>query len=59
MKTLDVKIMELKEEAENIPLLLSVLACVYQDADDLIERETHITDFDLVNYVLANALKAD
>ena len=40
-------------------LLLSILSMVIFESEMLIERGEAIKDLDLVNYVLANALKAD
>jgi len=59
VKTMDVKIMELRDEPDNIRLLLTVLSMICQDIDEIKGRGDEIKDFDLVNYILANALKAD
>jgi len=48
--------MELKEDADNLELLLTVLSMVVQEFEYQTEP---IKDLDLVNYVLANALKGD
>jgi hypothetical protein len=56
VKTLDVRIMELKEDADNVELLLTILSMVIQEFPHI---EQPIKDLDLVNYVLANALKID
>ena len=57
MKTLDVKILELREDPSNIKLLYDVMAIICYQAEELKNQE--IKDFDVVNYVLASALKAD
>ena len=59
VKTLDVKIFELREEPDNIPLLISILAYIHNESDMILENGEGIKDFDLVNYVLAKALRAD
>jgi hypothetical protein len=59
VKTLDVKILELRENPDNIQLLLDVISLIYDQADSLADADSPIKDFDLVNYVLASALKAD
>ena len=59
VKTLDVKILELRENPDNIQLLLDVISFIYDQQEQLIEAGEVIKDFDLVNYVLASALKAD
>lgn len=48
--------MELKEDADNVELLLTILSMVIQEFEFIDEP---IQDLDLVNYVLANALKID
>lgn len=58
-KTLDVKILELKEDPQNLDLLFDIIALVFQNIEDIKSGEMIIRDLDLVNYVLANALKAD
>jgi hypothetical protein len=59
VKTLDVKILELRESPDNIQLLLDVISLIYDQSDTLADAGSPIKDFDLVNYVLAAALKAD
>lgn len=59
VKTLDVKILELREQPDNVDLLISILAMIFSEADSLMEKGEEIKDFDIVNYVLAKALKAD
>ena len=60
IKTLDVKILELREQPDDLDLLYSIMAMIYEEKDHRIEvGEAEIKDHDLVNYVLANALKAD
>ena len=59
VKTMDVKILELRENPENLQLLLDVISMIYNAHDELLESGEEIKDFDLVNYVLASALKAD
>lgn len=56
---MDVKIYELREEPENIELLLDIISIIFEEAESIVEEGKTIKDFDLVNYVLANALKAD
>lgn len=58
-KTLDVKILELKEDPDNLQLLFDVMAQVFQDEDRIRSGEIVVNDFDVVNYILANALKGD
>ena len=48
--------MELKENADNLELLLTIISMVIHEFPYLTEPPK---DLDLVNYVLANALKAD
>jgi hypothetical protein len=59
VKTLDVKIMELRDDPSNMELLLDVMGMVCADAELIAEKGEVIKDFDIVNYILANALKAD
>jgi hypothetical protein len=59
VKTLDVKIMELRDEPGNLDLLLDVMGMICADAESLVQKGEMIKDFDIVNYILANALKAD
>lgn len=51
--------MELREQPDNVDLLISILAMIFADAEILMEKGEVIKDFDIVNYVLAKALKAD
>lgn len=57
VKTLDVKILELKEDPSNLQLLVDVMAMIYSHLEFL--QDEPLRDFDLVNYVLAAALKSD
>lgn len=57
MKTLDVKILELRDDPQNIMLLYDVMAIMYRDYEMLIKQGELIKDFDVVNYILACALK--
>ena len=59
VKTLDVKILELREDPHNIQLLYDVIAIIYRDYETLINQGKFIKDFDVVNYILACALKID
>ena len=59
VKTLDVKIMELREDPSNLDNLFAIISMIYENYYELEETDTEIKDFDIVNYVLANALKAD
>ena len=59
VKTLDVKIMELRDDPNNLELLHSIMSWILFDAENLMESGEEIKDFDIVNYVLASALKAD
>tara|TARA_B110000285_G_C14531092_1_gene340820 strand:- start:211 stop:423 length:213 start_codon:yes stop_codon:yes gene_type:complete len=59
VKTLDVKIMELRDDPSNLDLLLDVMGMIVANSETLIEKGDIIKDFDIVNYILANALKAD
>ena len=59
VKTLDVKIMELRDDPSNLDLLLDVMGMIVASTESLIEKGDIIKDFDIVNYILANALKAD
>jgi len=59
---LDVKIFELREDPSNVDLLVEVLAsiCFYIESNaEQPEILQPIKDLDLVNYVLASALKID
>ena len=58
-KSLDVKIMELKEQPDNIQLLFDIMAMIYYESEEIVEENRSIKDLDVVNYVLASALKAD
>jgi hypothetical protein len=59
VKTLDVKIFELREKPDDIQLLLDVLSIIVDQEEEILQGEVPIKDFELVNYILANALKAD
>lgn len=59
VKTLDVKIYELREEPENLQLLLDVISMIYEQHEELAAGDAKLKDFDVVNYILAAALKAD
>ena len=59
VKTLDVRIMELRDDADNIELLLTVLSLILEEAGLPASSREPVKDFDLVNYILAAALKAD
>ena len=62
VKTLDIKILELKEDPSNLELLYDVLCMIIEHINTTLEtgsEQEHIKDFDMVNYILANALKAD
>lgn len=39
--------------------MLDVISIIYDKHDEIVEAGEAIKDFDLVNYVLASALKAD
>lgn len=58
-KTLDVKIMDLQEDPKNLELLYDIMAHIIDNFHTLVDKKTPISDFDLVNYVLASALKSD
>jgi len=60
-KSLDVKIYELRENPSDVDLLVDVLAYLIYTIDMMIEEDNMkpIKDIDLVNYVLASALKID
>ena len=58
-KTLDVKIMDLREDPSNVDLLLQVLSRIVMESEIIREEGEGVKDFDIVNYILANALKAD
>jgi hypothetical protein len=51
--------MDLREEPSNIKLLLSVISMIYENHQEMESKQQEIKDFDIVNYVLANALKSD
>ena len=51
--------MELRENPDDIDLLNSVMSWILWDSEEIMERGEEIKDFDVVNYILASALKAD
>ena len=51
--------MELREDPSNLDNLFAIISMIYENYYELEETDTEIKDFDIVNYVLANALKAD
>ena len=57
MKTVDVRINELRDDPSNIKLLYDVMALICANIETL--KDDGIKDHDVVNYVLASALKAD
>ena len=57
MKTVDVRINELRDDPSNIKLLYDVMALICTNIDSL--KNEKLKDHDVVNYVLASALKAD
>lgn len=59
VKTLDVKMQDLKENPNDLELLYDVMAMVHLQAEELAARGQTIPGLDVVNYVLAAALKAD
>lgn len=59
IKTLDVKIYELRESPDNLQLLLDVISMIYEQHEEIRAGNENLKDFDIVNYVLAAALKAD
>lgn len=58
-KTLDVKIIELKENPDNLQLLFDIMAMVFNQEDQIKSGEVVLKDIDVVHYVLAKALKAN
>lgn len=51
--------MELREDPSNLDNLFAIISMIYENYYELEETDAEIKDFDIVNYVLANALKAD
>ena len=49
VKTLDVKIMELRDDPSNMELLLDVMGMICADAELIAEKGEIIKDFDIVN----------
>ena len=59
VKSLDVKILELRENPDNLHLLFDIMAQVFQYADEIESGSLVIKDLDVVHYILANSLKAN
>ena len=58
VKTLDVKIYELREEPENLQLLLDVISMIYEQHEELAAGDAKLKDFDVVNYIFSRCSKS-
>ena len=51
--------MELRDDPSNLDILMDVMGMIVADHQSIVDKGEIIKDFDIVNYILANALKSE